>query len=50
LILGGYDPQYAASEFRYYPLLNSSYWLIGVDDLKVGGQSIGVKGLKGIVR
>jgi hypothetical protein len=42
LVLGGVDTAYAASTFKYYPLLNTSYWLIGVDDLKVGGKSIGV--------
>jgi len=49
LVLGGVDPAFAASPFKYYPLLNTSYWLIGVNDLKVGGQSIGVQGLRGIV-
>lgn len=49
LVLGGVDPQYAASAFQYVPLSSESYWLIDMDDLKFDGLQMNISNLKGIV-
>ena len=49
LILGGVDKSLAKEAFTYHPLSNTTYWLINMDDVKFGGQSLGVSNLKGIV-
>jgi cathepsin D len=41
LILGGYDPKFAKTDFKFYPLLNETYYIIGLNDFGVGNQSMG---------
>lgn len=41
LILGGYDPKYALTDFKYYPLINDTYYIIQVADFGVNGTSLG---------
>jgi cathepsin D len=41
LILGGYDPKYASSDFKFYPLVNDTYYIIQVADYGVGNNSLG---------
>jgi len=41
LILGGYDPKFAKGDFKYYPLINETYYIIEVNDFGVGNQSLG---------
>jgi len=46
LTLGGTDSRFYTGAFTYTPVLQQSYWLIGVDDLKLNGQTTGAcKGL-----
>jgi len=40
LILGGYDPKYAKGDFKYYDLVNDTYYLIEVADFGVKNQSL----------
>lgn len=47
LILGGVNPDYADGEFKYYPLVSETYWMIQMDNMTVGAQSSGY--LKAIV-
>ena len=50
LTLGGYDPQYAKGDFKYYDLVNDTYYLIDVADFGVGNQSLsGGKATLGVV-
>lgn len=49
LVLGGVNKDYATSDFKYYSLLSDSYWLIPLDDVKLGGTSYKNGTLKGIV-
>ena len=49
LVLGGVDPSLAKSDFTYFPVLNETYWIIAVDDVKIGSTSFKVGNLKGIV-
>jgi cathepsin D len=39
LTLGGTDSRLYTGDFTYTPVLQESYWLIGVDDLKLNGQT-----------
>jgi hypothetical protein len=41
LILGGYDPKYATTDFKFYPLINDTYYIIDVADFGVGNNSLG---------
>lgn len=41
LTLGGYDPKFASSDFKFYPLINDTYYIISVADFGVGNQSLG---------
>lgn len=51
LVLGGVNTDYAASDFKYYPLLSDSYWLIPLQDIVINGTSYKPAStqLKGIV-
>lgn len=33
LVLGGVNPDYAQTEFKYYPVVNEAYWMIGMDNV-----------------
>ncbi len=39
MVLGGVNPQYAASEFKYYPLTSETYWLVNMSDVVFNGTS-----------
>jgi len=48
LVLGGVNMDYADGEFKYYPLVSETYWMIQMDNMKVnGGAETGL--LKAIV-
>ena len=51
LVLGGVNTAYATTEFKYYPLLADTYWVIALQDVLVNGKSVRPAGvaLKGIV-
>eukprot|EP01017_Pseudomicrothorax_dubius_P042565 TRINITY_DN6971_c0_g1_i3.p2 TRINITY_DN6971_c0_g1~~TRINITY_DN6971_c0_g1_i3.p2 ORF type:complete len:208 (-),score=53.93 TRINITY_DN6971_c0_g1_i3:149-772(-) len=49
LVIGGVNPAYAASEFRYFPLSSQTYWAIGLDDIKLDDTSYGVQDMVAIV-
>jgi len=42
LILGGVDPSHYTGSFSYVPLSNETYWEFKLDDILVGGNSLGV--------
>lgn len=39
LVLGGTNPKYAASAFKYYPILQPSYWSLALKDILFNGTS-----------
>lgn len=39
MVLGGVNPAYAASSFKYYPLRSQTYWLLDLADLTFNGTS-----------
>ncbi|EGR32788.1 hypothetical protein IMG5_070700, partial [Ichthyophthirius multifiliis] len=39
LILGGFDPQYAATPFKYYPVSLEAWWVIDVDRVALGNTT-----------
>lgn len=44
LVLGGVNPDYAASEWKYSPLISATYWMIQMDSMSLNGvevQSLG---------
>jgi len=41
MLLGGTDPKYYTGPMTYIPLTNRTYWEIKIDDVKVGGESLG---------
>ena len=46
LVLGGVDRHYVGSDFIYATVHLPSYWLIGMDDIRIDGQTTGAcKGL-----
>jgi len=49
MVLGGIDKKFAASEFHYVPLANKTFYLAELDDIKLGKDSYGIKGMKFIV-
>eukprot|EP00744_Colponema_vietnamica_P000805 GILI01001400.1.p1 GENE.GILI01001400.1~~GILI01001400.1.p1 ORF type:complete len:377 (-),score=149.38 GILI01001400.1:41-1171(-) len=49
LVLGGVNPKYASSSFKYYPLLQKSYWLIAMDDVQLGGKGLGLTNPRAIL-
>jgi cathepsin D len=46
-VLGGVNPDYAAENFKYYPLIAQNYWMIAVDKVTLGENSI--TALRGVV-
>lgn len=48
LVLGGVEPAYAKSEWKYYPLVMENYWLIGMSSVSIGNFS-STENLKAIV-
>merc|ERR1712139_433059 len=49
LIIGGVDPAYHNGDFKYFPLISQSYWLIGGDKMNFAGKNYGNNDLKLIV-
>jgi cathepsin D len=47
LTLGGVNPDYFEGEMTYYPLISETYWLIEVDEVKLGETTL--KNVKGVV-
>jgi len=41
MILGGVDSSHYTGSFLYVPLVNESYWEFAIDDIQIGGQSLG---------
>jgi len=41
LVLGGVDSSHYTGDFVYVPLANETYWEFEVDDIQLGGQSLG---------
>jgi hypothetical protein len=41
LVLGGVNPDYADEEFRYFPLVSETYWMIGMDNIMLGDGQTG---------
>jgi cathepsin D len=41
LVFGGVNPAYADGEFSYYPLISETYWMIQLDDVSLGENSLG---------
>lgn len=39
LVLGGVNPKYASSSFKYYPLKMHNYWLLEMNDIIFNGTS-----------
>lgn len=39
MVLGGVNTAYAASEFKYYPLVSETYWLVNMSDVVFNGTS-----------
>lgn len=44
LVFGGYDPDriLAGEEIVWHPVVDKLFWSIKLDDIKVGGQSLGI--------
>jgi len=40
IMFGGYNPQYAHSEIKYYPISKKGYWEIELSSIKVGNAEI----------
>lgn len=38
--IGGIDEKYAASEFKYYPLLSQDYWVVILNQVAINGLNI----------
>eukprot|EP01017_Pseudomicrothorax_dubius_P034130 TRINITY_DN4642_c0_g1_i3.p1 TRINITY_DN4642_c0_g1~~TRINITY_DN4642_c0_g1_i3.p1 ORF type:complete len:396 (-),score=79.61 TRINITY_DN4642_c0_g1_i3:85-1272(-) len=49
LVLGGVDPNYAASNFTYIPLFSESFWVVELDNIKVGNISCGIENMIAIL-
>lgn len=47
MVLGGVNMDYADGPFKYYPLVSETYWMIQMDNMKVGDNETGY--LKAIV-
>lgn len=41
LVLGGVNPDYAATPFVYYPLVSETYWMIGLENVQLGENETG---------
>ncbi|EAR96068.1 eukaryotic aspartyl protease (macronuclear) [Tetrahymena thermophila SB210] len=39
LVLGGVDPQFAASDFKYYPVTLEAWWVIAVSKVTLGNKT-----------
>lgn len=44
LVLGGVDPQYATTPFKYYPVRLQAWWVVDVRGITVNGQVIHLDG------
>jgi len=40
LVLGGVNPDYAASEWNYSPLVSATYWMIQMDSMSLNGVEV----------
>eukprot|EP01017_Pseudomicrothorax_dubius_P047924 TRINITY_DN8649_c0_g1_i1.p1 TRINITY_DN8649_c0_g1~~TRINITY_DN8649_c0_g1_i1.p1 ORF type:complete len:396 (-),score=87.40 TRINITY_DN8649_c0_g1_i1:98-1285(-) len=49
LILGGINPNYAASNFTYIPLFSESLWVLQLDNIKVGNISCGIDNMVAVI-
>ena len=47
LILGGINPAYNSTEFKYYPLVAENYWMIQLDAVTVGDNKL--QNVQGVV-
>jgi len=47
LTLGGVNPDYYEGEMKYHKLVSETYWLIDVDEVRVGKSAL--KNIKGVV-
>jgi len=47
LVLGGVNTYYANSEFKYYPLTHTTYWMINMDSFSINGR--GTKNIGAVI-
>lgn len=43
LVLGGVDPQFAATPFKYYPVILEAWWVIEVSAVVLGNTTFEIK-------
>ena len=43
LVLGGVDPQFAATPFKYYPVILEAWWVIEVSAVVLGNKTYNIK-------
>jgi len=46
-LLGGVDPAHFTGEHTWLPVTRKGYWQVAMDDLLIGGASMGECGAKG---
>jgi len=49
LVLGGIDPRFNSTPFKYYPLVNTTYYIIEMDEVYLGSHSFTRKNMNAII-